>query len=81
LPSFILQKQRSVEEQFEVMKHILVIDEDRVLVDLLREFLATEEFTVDVASDDATGLAGALDGEPNRSCLMSCFLVNRDWSF
>jgi DNA-binding response OmpR family regulator len=59
----ILQEQRSAEDEFEVMNQVLVIDDDRVLVDLLREFLATEGFTVDVASDYATGLAGALDGE------------------
>jgi DNA-binding response OmpR family regulator len=45
------------------MNQVLVIDDDHVLVDLLREFLATEGFTVDVAYDYATGLAGALDGE------------------
>ena len=51
------QRQRSREEQFEAMNNVLVIDDDRVLVDLLREFLATEGFTVDVAYDYATGLA------------------------
>jgi len=45
------------------MNHVLVIDDDRVLVDLLREFLATEGFTVDAAYDYASGLAGALKGE------------------
>ena len=45
------------------MNHVLVIDDDRVLVDLLREFLATEGFTVDAAYDYASGLAAALDGE------------------
>ena len=45
------------------MNHVLVIDDDRVLVDLLREFLATEGFTVDAAYDYASGLASALDGE------------------
>jgi DNA-binding response OmpR family regulator len=45
------------------MNHILVIDDDHDLIDLLREFLATEGFTVDAAYDYASGLAGALDGE------------------
>jgi DNA-binding response OmpR family regulator len=45
------------------MNHVLVIDGDQVLVDLLREFLATEGFTVDVAYDYDSGLASALDGE------------------
>jgi DNA-binding response OmpR family regulator len=45
------------------MNHVLVIDDDRGLVDLLREFLATEGFTVDAAYNYASGLAGALDGE------------------
>jgi DNA-binding response OmpR family regulator len=45
------------------MNNVLVIDDDRVLVDLLREFLAAEGFTVNAAYDYASGLAGALDGE------------------
>ena len=45
------------------MNNVLVIDDDRVLVDLLREFLATEGFTVNAAYDYASGLADALDGE------------------
>ena len=53
----ILQRQRSPEEHFDVMNHVLVIDDDHVLGDLVREFLATEGFTVDVAYDYATGLA------------------------
>ena len=45
------------------MDKVLVIDDDHDLVDLLREFLATEGFTVDAAYDYASGLAAALDGE------------------
>jgi len=45
------------------MNHVLVIDDDHDLVDLLREFLATEGFTVDAAYDYASGLAVALDGK------------------
>jgi two-component system, OmpR family, response regulator CpxR len=45
------------------MNHVLVIDDDHALVDLLREFLALEGFTVDAAHDYDSGLAGALDGE------------------
>jgi DNA-binding response OmpR family regulator len=45
------------------MNHVLVIDDDRVLVDLLREFLATEGFTVDAAYDYASGIARAVDEE------------------
>jgi len=45
------------------MNHVLVIDDDHVLVDLLREFLALEGFAVDAAYDYDSGLAGALDGE------------------
>jgi len=45
------------------MSHLLVIDDDHDLVDLLREFLATEGFTVDAAYDYASGLKRALDGE------------------
>jgi two-component system, OmpR family, response regulator CpxR len=45
------------------MNKVLVIDDDHNLVDLLREFLATEGFTVDAAYDYASGLAGALDGK------------------
>ena len=45
------------------MSHVLVIDDDHDLVDLLREFLATEGFTVDAAYDYPSGLSRALDGE------------------
>jgi DNA-binding response OmpR family regulator len=45
------------------MNRVLVIDDDHELIDLLREFLATEGFTVDAAYDYASGLAGALDGK------------------
>src|SRR5713226_5527081 len=45
------------------MNHVLVIDDDHVLVDLLRQFLALEGFTVDAAYDYDSGLAAALDGE------------------
>jgi|ERR1700722_2579354 len=45
------------------MNRVLVIDDDRVLVDLLREFLATEGFTVDAAYDYASGIARAFDAE------------------
>ena len=47
----------------ETMNHILVIDDDRELVDLLREFLVPEGFTVDAAFDHSTGLSKALRGE------------------
>jgi two-component system, OmpR family, response regulator CpxR len=45
------------------MNNVLVIDDDHDLTDLLREFLATEGFTVHAAYDYASGLAGALDGQ------------------
>lgn len=45
------------------MNHILVIDDDRELVDLLREYLVPEGFTVDAAFDHNTGLTKALRGE------------------
>lgn len=45
------------------MNHILVIDDDRELVDLLREYLIPEGFTVDAAFDHSTGLSKALRGE------------------
>src|ERR1700719_1551691 len=45
------------------MNRVLVIDDDRVLVDLLREFLATEGLTVDAAYDYASGIARAFDAE------------------
>jgi DNA-binding response OmpR family regulator len=46
-----------------VTNHVLVIDDDHELIDLLREFLATEGFTVDAAYDYASGLAAALNGK------------------
>jgi two-component system response regulator CpxR len=45
------------------MNHILVIDDDRELVDLLREYLVPEGFTVDAAFDHASGLSKALRGD------------------
>lgn len=45
------------------MNHILVIDDDRELVDLLKEYLVPEGFTVDAAFDHASGLNKALKGE------------------
>jgi DNA-binding response OmpR family regulator len=45
------------------MNHILVIDDDQVLVNLLREFLELEGFAVDDACDYDSGLARALSGD------------------
>ncbi len=45
------------------MNHILVIDDDRELVDLLKEYLVPEGFTVDAAFDHASGLSKALKGQ------------------
>ena len=43
--------------------HILVIDDDRELVHLLREYLMPEGFTINAAFDHASGLQKALHGE------------------
>jgi DNA-binding response OmpR family regulator len=45
------------------MNHILVVDDDRVLVNLLREFLELEGFAVDAAHDYDSGLTSALGGD------------------
>jgi len=45
------------------MTHILVIDDDHVLVDLLREFLELEGFAVDAAYDYDSGLTRALSSD------------------
>src|ERR1700736_1397706 len=45
------------------MNHILLIDDDDVLVNLLREFLEREGFAVDAAYDYDSGLTRALSGE------------------
>jgi two-component system response regulator CpxR len=45
------------------MNHILVIDDDRELVDLLKEYLVPEGFTVDAAFDHASGMHKAMRGE------------------
>jgi two-component system response regulator CpxR len=45
------------------MNHILVIDDDRELVDLLKEYLVPEGFKIDAAFDHSTGLKKALQGE------------------
>ena len=44
------------------MNHVLVIDDDHELVDLLKEFLVPEGFTVDAAYDHHSGLEKALSG-------------------
>lgn len=46
----------------EVMNHILVVDDDRELVDLLKEYLVPEGFTVRAAFDHSSGLSQALEG-------------------
>jgi DNA-binding response OmpR family regulator len=45
------------------MSRILVIDDDRELVELLKEFLVPEGFTLETAYDHSTGLAKALRNE------------------
>jgi two-component system response regulator CpxR len=45
------------------MNHILVIDDDHELVDLLKEYLVPEGFTVDAAFDHQSGLNKALRGD------------------
>jgi len=45
------------------MNRILVIDDDRELVDLLKEYLVPEGFTVDAAFDHASGLNKALKAD------------------
>lgn len=45
------------------MSRILVVDDDRELVELLKEYLVPEGFTIDTAYDHSTGLAKALRGE------------------
>jgi DNA-binding response OmpR family regulator len=45
------------------MNHILVIDDDHVLVNLLREFLELEGFAVDAAYDYDSGLTSALSSD------------------
>jgi DNA-binding response OmpR family regulator len=59
----ILRIQRSRQEQLEEMDHVLVIDDDHDLVDLLRENLAWEGFAVDAAHDYDSAITGALGGE------------------
>src|ERR1700747_322199 len=45
------------------MNHLLAVDDDRDLVELLREYLVPEGFQVDAAYDQTTGLREALKGE------------------
>lgn len=45
------------------MSRILVIDDDRELAELLKEFLVPEGFSIDTAFDHSSGLAKALKAE------------------
>ena len=45
------------------MNHLLIIDDDHALVNLLKRFLEGEGFQVDAAYDHASGLSAALAGE------------------
>jgi DNA-binding response OmpR family regulator len=51
------------EKKMKAMNHLLVVDDDRDLVELLREYLVPEGFHVDAAYDQPTGLREALKGE------------------
>jgi DNA-binding response OmpR family regulator len=44
------------------MNHILIVDDDRDLVDLMRQYLEGEGFVVEAAIDYASGLRAALSG-------------------
>ena len=44
------------------MNHILIVDDDRDLVDLMRQYLEGEGFVVEAAIDYASGLEAALSG-------------------
>jgi DNA-binding response OmpR family regulator len=44
------------------INHILIVDDDRDLVDLLRQYLEGEGFVVEAAIDYASGLRAALSG-------------------
>src|ERR1700737_4732562 len=46
------------------MNHILIVDDDRDLVDLLRQYLEGEGFVVEAAIDYASGLRAPLSGNP-----------------
>lgn len=45
------------------VNHLLIVDDDHGLVNLLKRFLEGEGFRVDAAYDHATGLSAALSGE------------------
>jgi two-component system, OmpR family, response regulator len=47
-----------------LMNHVLVVDDDRGLVELITKYLETEGFIVSAAFDQDTGLRLALDIEP-----------------
>ncbi len=51
------------QKKMKAMNHLLVVDDDRDLVELLREYLVPEGFHVDAAYDQTTGLREALRGE------------------
>jgi two-component system response regulator CpxR len=53
----------SRQKKMNVMNHLLVVDDDRDLVELLREYLVPEGFQVDAAYDQSSGLREALKGE------------------
>jgi len=45
------------------VNRLLIVDDDRALVALLKRFLEGEGFRVDAAYDHGTGLAAALGGD------------------
>src|SRR3981081_13144 len=51
------------------MNHILIIDDDHILVNLLQEFLELEGFAVDAAHDYDSGLNRALSSNHARVLL------------
>jgi two-component system response regulator CpxR len=54
---------RAGKGRINAVNRLLIVDDDRGLVNLLKRFLEGENFRVDAAYDHATGLSAALSGE------------------
>ena len=59
--------------------HILVVDDDPRITDLLRRILAYEGYSVSIAASGSEALDRSLERPPTWSCSISCCQGWTDW--